>query len=185
MTPDQALALIRKYYPQDGQVFNYLYEHSTAVAELAVKIAANRPELKANVKFVHSSALVHDIGIFMTYSPKIGCLGEYPYIAHGYLGRELLVKEGFHEHALVCERHVGVGISRNDIITKGFPLPHRDMIPISVEEQIVCYADLFYSKKPGFISIPKDPEKILKKLAKWGPDKPVVFEEFVEKFGLP
>ena len=185
MTPEQAIGLLKKYYPEDSITFAYLYEHSTAVAEMAVKIAANKPELGADVKFVHSSAIIHDIGIFMTYSPKIGCFGEFPYIAHGYLGRELIEREGYPEHALVCERHVGVGISRNEIITKGFPLPHRDMIPVSIEEEIVSYADLFYSKKPGMISTPKDPEKIMKKLEKWGPNKPEVFRGFFEKFGVP
>ncbi len=33
--------------------------------------------------------------------------------------------------APVCERHLGVGLTKKDIISSKFPLPHRDMIPTS------------------------------------------------------
>ncbi len=184
MTPEQALTIIRKYYPEGSLSFNYLFEHSNAVASFAVKIAKNNPEFKADIEFIHSSALLHDIGIFMTNASKFGCFGEFPYLAHGYLGRELLEKEGFPEHALVCERHVGVGISKEDIMNNNLPLPRRDMIPLSVEQEIVCYADKFFTKKDGKLSIPKDTQKILKNLAKYGSDKPAVFQGFIEKYGL-
>ena len=35
------------------------------------------------------------------------------------------------------------------------PLPHRDMSPVSLCEEIVCFADLFYSKSPGKITVQK------------------------------
>ena len=185
MTPEQAIAIIKKYYPDDGIAFNYLYQHSMAVAELAVEIADAHPELHPDIEFIHTSALLHDIGIFMTNAPGIGCYGDYPYLAHGYLGRELLEKEGFHEHALVCERHVGVGISKGDVILNKLTLPARDMVPVSVEEEIVCYADKYFSKNADRLFTPKSPEKILKKLARHGADKPAVFMKFMEKYGLP
>ena len=59
--------------------------------------------------------MLHDIGIFLTHAPQIGCHGDKPYICHGYLGRELLEKEGFPRHAIVCETHVGVGLTIADI----------------------------------------------------------------------
>jgi uncharacterized protein len=185
MTKEQAASLCKKYYPEGSIAYNYLYEHSHAVAEFALKIAENNPGLKVDAEFVETSALLHDIGIFMTDASKFGCYGKYPYLAHGYLGREILEKEGFPEHALVCERHVGVGISKEDIIKNKLPLPARDMLPLTTEEQIVCYADKFFTKKDGQLSIPKDPVKIMKKLAKYGPGKPAVFRDFMEKFGVP
>ena len=90
--------------------------------------------------------MLHDIGIFMTRTPELGCHGKHPYICHGILGSDLLKKEGQPELALVCERHVGVGISKADIHRHRLQLPKRDMIPVSIEEQIVCYADKFFSK---------------------------------------
>ena len=41
------------------------------------------------------------------------------------------------------------------------------MRPVSIEEKIVCYADKFFTKKDGKLSIPKKPVKILKKLEKY------------------
>ena len=55
-------------------------------------------------------------------------------------------QEGYPRHALVCERHTGAGLSLDDIISQNLPVPHRDMLPVSLEEQVVCFADKFYSK---------------------------------------
>jgi uncharacterized protein len=62
------------------------------------------------------------------------------------LGADLLREEGYGRHALVCERHTGAGISLRDIVDKELPLPHRDMLPVSIEEQLICFADKFFSK---------------------------------------
>lgn len=90
--------------------------------------------------------MIHDIGIFLTNAPRISCLGSFPYICHGYLGADLMRKEGFPKHALVCERHTGAGISLSDIEQQNLPLPKRDLRPVSLEEQLICFADKFYSK---------------------------------------
>jgi hypothetical protein len=55
-------------------------------------------------------------------------------------------KKGHPELALVCERHIGVGISIAEIQHHNLPLPSRDMIPVSIEEQLICYSDKFFSK---------------------------------------
>jgi len=39
-----------------------------------------------------------------------------------------------------------MGLTVEDIDNKGFPLPRRDMRPLSLEERIICFADKFYSK---------------------------------------
>lgn len=43
-------------------------------------------------------------------------------------------------------RHVGVGISVKDVHQFNLPLPARDMLPISIEEQLICYADSFFPR---------------------------------------
>ena len=65
---------------------------------------------------------------------------------HSLLGAEILRNEGLESHALVCERHTGAGISAKEIEEQNLPLPRTDVIPISVEEKIVAYADKFFSK---------------------------------------
>ncbi|MBQ3575964.1 MAG: phosphohydrolase, partial [Coprobacter sp.] len=62
------------------------------------------------------------------------------------LGAEILRSEGLEAHALVCERHTGAGISAQEIENQKLPLPKADMIPVSIEEKIVAYADKFFSK---------------------------------------
>jgi uncharacterized protein len=52
------------------------------------------PEMNLDERFIQEAALLHDIGIFLTNAPKIHCFGDYPYICHGYLGAEILRKEG-------------------------------------------------------------------------------------------
>jgi uncharacterized protein len=49
----------------------------------------------------------------------LGCHGDRPYITHGIIGAELLGNEGLPGHALVCERHIGVGLSIEDIKSQG------------------------------------------------------------------
>jgi uncharacterized protein len=58
----------------------------------------------------------------------------------------MLRREGLERHARVCERHTGTGLTIHDITTQNLPLPHIDLVPETIEEQIICYADKFYSK---------------------------------------
>ena len=90
--------------------------------------------------------MLHDIGIIYCDAPKIYCNGTHKYIEHGYLGAELLRREGFPKHALVAERHTGTGITIEQIEREELPIPERDYCPQSLEEKIICYADKFYSK---------------------------------------
>ena len=147
---------IDKFYPQDTEQRHILLIHSLSVAQKALKIVDAHPNLPINRSFVREAALLHDIGIFMNDAPTIQCFGEHPYIAHGYLGADLLRKEGFERHALVCERHTGAGLTLEEIIERQLPVPHREMVPVTLEEQIICFADKFFSKTH------LDEEKLLK-----------------------
>ena len=123
---------------------------------------------------------MHDIGVFLTDADGIHCYGSYPYICHGYLGSELLQKEGYPRHALVCERHTGAGMSLEGIISQNLPVPHRDMVPVSLEEQVVCFADKFFSKT--HLDREKSVEKALKSISKYGEDGVVRFKDWCERF---
>jgi uncharacterized protein len=173
--------IILKYYKKDGEAFKILHKHSVSVAEKALAIADAHPEMNLDKTFIYEAAMLHDIGIFKTDAPEIFCFGKLPYICHGYLGSEILVSEGFPRHALVCERHTGVGIDLKTIIEKDLPLPHRDMKPVSLEEQIICYADKFFSKTR--LKKIKSVEKILRSLSKHGMEAVIRFEEMHAKFG--
>lgn len=144
-----ALAIINKYYPEDNELKHILLTHSRSVADKALWIAGKHPELNLDKQFLEEAAMLHDIGIFMTDADGICCFGSYSYICHGYLGADLMRKEGFPRHALVCERHTGAGISLQSIIDQQLPVPHRDMVPVSLEEQVICFADKFFKDTSG------------------------------------
>ena len=90
--------------------------------------------------------MLHDIGILRCDAPRIECFGTEPYIRHGMIGAAILRGEGLERHARVCERHTGAGLTRDDIVSQNLPLPPKDFLPETVEEQLICYADKFFSK---------------------------------------
>lgn len=176
----EPFSIIDKYYTPGTPLYEILVTHSRRVAEKAVEIARQHPELNADETFIYEAAMLHDIGIYLTDAPDIHCLGNRPYICHGTLGSELLKNEGFPRHALVCERHTGAGLSLDDIIRQNLPIPHRDMLPVSIEEQIICYADKFYSKSSP--DSEKTPERIRRSLSKYGDASVKRFEQWDLKF---
>jgi uncharacterized protein len=180
---EQISTIIDKYFPP-GSLANSIYvPHCVAVTELALKIAKAHPEFKANPEILELGGMLHDIGICYTNAPEIGCTGTLPYLAHGYMGRELLEKEGLPLIAPVCERHVGVGITLEDIKTRNLPLPLREMMPQTIEEKIICYADKFFSKSADNIYQPKPLHKVKKSIIKYGEEKWKIFEEMMQLFG--
>lgn len=146
--------IIHKYIPNDSRAYHFYIPHVVLVTQKALAIARALQLSEESIQFIEEAGMLHDIGIHLVDAPDIGCLGDSPYICHGYLGKEILEKEGLSDHALVAERHTGVGISKDDIQAQKLPLPVRDMLPITVEEQIICYADIWYSKNPERLWIP-------------------------------
>lgn len=166
-------AVIDKFYPEENELKHILMVHSRAVADKALSIARSHPELDLDLDFLEEAALLHDIGIFLTDAPGIHCHGTHPYICHGYLGADLMRQEGLPRHALVCERHTGAGLSLQMITGANLPVPHRDMLPVSMEEQVICFADKFFSKTK--LDKEKSIEGALKSISRHG-------EEGVERF---
>jgi len=184
MAAMEPLNIIEKYYSPGSTAYYFLVEHSRMVAEKARKIAYRVRHLGPNLVFIHEAAMLHDIGILFASEPRIGCFGDKPYISHGYLGRELLESEGLPDHGRVCERHVGVGLTRKEIEEKRLPIPPRDMIPVTIEEQIICYADKFFSKDSEFLLKEKPLDKVRQGIAKYGEDKLEKFDAWVRIFGI-
>lgn len=174
------LALIDKYYPEDNELKHILLVHSRSVADKALEMARKHPELNLDLTFIEEAAMLHDIGIFMTDADGIFCFGKYPYICHGYLGSELVAREGYPRHALVCERHTGAGLSLKAIMERDLPVPHREMIPVSLEEQIICFADKFYSKTK--LDKEKSVEKARKSIEKHGEEGLTRFDAWCKLF---
>lgn len=178
------LRLIEKFYPPGSLAHRLLLRHSLAVAELAQAVGHHlrRKGKAVDLEFVEQAALLHDLGMLHTDAPEIGCHGPLPYLAHGITGRQMLEAEGFPRHGLVCERHIGVGLSAAEIVAQKLPLPARDMLPLSLEERIVTYADLFFSKTPDAADRRRTPEQVRTSLARFGAEKVIVFNSWHRDF---
>lgn len=174
------LEIIEKYYAQNPKCKEILLSHSYDVTDLALKIAQRKPELNADMQFIQEAAMLHDIGIIKTYAPDLYCEGDSPYICHGYLGSEMIAAEGYGRHALVCERHTGAGLSLAHILEADLPIPHREMLPVSIEEQIICFADKFYSKT--HLGEERNVKKARGKLEKYGADTLERFDRWCQMF---
>lgn len=162
--------IIRDYYPPGSRSFEILLRHGEIVAKKSLEIADRLRHLSPDLTFIHEAAMLHDVGIFMTRAPSIGCSGEHDYVCHGYLGRKLLEEIGLPRHALVAERHTGAGITRKNIMEQRLSLPVREMVPQSLEETIICVADKFHSKTPPPSGTFRTYTKIVKKLDAIDPD---------------
>lgn len=176
----EPIEIITKYYDPKTEVYRILVEHSEKVARKALEIVDAHPHWRVDRRFVYEAAMLHDIGINACDAPAIGCYGDAPYILHGHIGAERLRTLGLHKHALVCERHTGTGITLEKILVNGWELPHREMCPVSLEEQIVCFADKFFSKSGKMTE--KSIEKIRKGLAGYGQDDVLRFDAWCAVF---
>jgi len=133
-----AIRLLKKY-SQSKQSFKRILGHVQVVKKLAVDIGKKVKD--ADLDFIKTASLLHDIGRFQVGPDTV---------RHGVIGSEILRGEGLPDHALVAERHLGPGISKEEIIEHGLDLPVQDYIPVSREEKIICHADnLIFGHRKG------------------------------------
>jgi uncharacterized protein len=169
--------ILKREYPHEEPAYSVFVEHSNAVAELACSIS---DRVGGRTDFVLEAAWLHDVGMKYTRAPGIGCLGEEPYLKHGIIGREICEREGLREHGLVCERHVGTGLTAAEIREQQLPLPCREMLCQTLEERIVCYADQFFSKStPDTLTV----EEVRKRVGRHGNETLRRFESMHLEFG--
>ncbi|MDE5913190.1 MAG: HDIG domain-containing protein [Muribaculaceae bacterium] len=159
-------SIIEKYYPAGTRLRDIFLMHARQVADEAVGIA-RRIGLPLAEEEIRAAAMLHDIGIFLTDAPDIDCHGSAPYIEHGPLGAELLRREGMPESwARVAERHTGTGLP--------------PLVPETLLERLVCYADKFYSKSGAMKR--KTLEQVEKSMLRFGPDNLERFRRLHSEF---
>lgn len=177
-------ALIEKYCGGNTALQHILLTHSRQVADRALAILKAHPEWvesgEVDPIFIEEAAMLHDIGVVLCDAPKIHCLGKHAYIEHGYLGAEILRKEGLPKHAAVAERHTGTGITYEQIMREQLPIPLGDYAPRTLEEKLICYADKFYSKTK--LGQDKPMSKIRLHMWKYGSDAVHRFDDLQKYF---
>ena len=173
--------IIDRYYPCENELKNIYMVHARAVADFALGLARKHPELELDEAFIYEAAMLHDIGIFLTDAPRIHCYGSEEYLCHGYLGAELLRSIGLERHARVCERHTGTGLTKEVIERNGWNLPVKDFVPETLEEQLICFADKFFSKTK-FLHEPRTFDQVVESMRKISEDSVKKVEKWAEMF---
>ena len=172
--------IVDRYYEEGTELRELLLKHSRQVADEALEIA-HRKGLRLDDEDIVNAAMVHDIGIFMTNAPGIHCHGPEPYLRHGVIGAALMREAGDNEAlARVAERHTGAGITAEEISRGDLPLPVRDLVPETLLERLICYADKFYSKSGDMQR--KSLERVRASMAKHFPEAAERFERLHEEF---
>jgi uncharacterized protein len=177
------LRIIHKYIPPDSPTYDIYIIHVTLVTAKALKIARRLKLSAAQLQFIEEACMLHDIGIIHVKAKELGCNGEMPYVYHIVEGRKILEAENLPLHARIAENHIGVGgITKEEIIEKKIPLPPRDILCETIEEKIISYADLFYSKNPKKLFVEKSIKQVREKAKHYGKRQEKLFKEWSKLF---
>lgn len=175
--------LINKYISPYSPAYNIYVVHVTMVTSKALTIAKKLRLHADQLRFIEEACMLHDIGIVHVKAKDIFCNGEMPYIYHIIEGRKILESEGLPLHARIAENHIGVGgLTKEEIIRNKIPLPHRDMLCETIEEKIISYADLWFSKNPRRIFYEKSLKQVREKVKGYGKRQEKLFKEWYEVF---
>ncbi|MFC8292554.1 HD domain-containing protein [Streptomyces sp. NPDC057242] len=178
---DEIRELHRKHAPHE-EAFERVFTHCEIVWRIAERLL---PRTGGNLdpELVRAGCLLHDIGVYRLYDTE-GRLDGRNYIRHGILGHELLAAEGLPEAVCrFCSCHTGVGLTKEDVLAQGLPLPPADYLAVTPEERMVMYADKFHSKStpPRFLS----PETYAVSVSRFGRDKVAAFGVLRAAYGDP
>lgn len=182
LSDDDILALHRKYAASDA-VFELIYTHCRVVRDIALDLAKTS-QLSLDIELVACGAMVHDIGVYELFDARGTLKPDTHYIQHGVEGETILRNEGFPEVlSRFASHHTGVGLTKEDVIAQGLPLPVMDYMAATDEELLVMYADKFHSKSnpPIFNSY----ESYRMHVSRFGVDNVERFDAMAAKFGTP
>ena len=180
---EKARIFLKELYATNREAYVIVRDHSESVYTMARGIAIRFPSIDHAT--LGAGALLHDCGIINTNTPKLHCHGELPYLAHGVAGEEILLKHNWSKKvARVCATHVGVGITKEQIEKESLPLPLRNFTPRSLEEEIIAYADCFFSKRPNMLTTPKSFEQTLSEVSRHGTAPRELFLRWHQKFSI-
>jgi len=183
MTTVDYFSIIHKYIDPHSLTYAFYIPHVASVTTKAIRLGLHMGLDAEQLRFVEEAAMLHDIGIVKVRSDRLGCHGDLPYISHLAEGRKILEHEGLPRHALVAARHVGLGLTKEEISEKKFPLPPEDLFPETIEEHIISWADLFFSKAPGQAWREKSLSEVRQTAIRYGPRALRTFEKWAVFFG--
>lgn len=181
---DHQIESLHRKYARSEQDFNLIYTHCQIVEAIAMQLIDNRT-LPIDRQLVHVGCMLHDLGVY----PLMDREGRITKgVTHGIIGEELLKSEGFPEVIWrLASHHTGVGLTKEDVVNQGLPIPIADYTAVTDEERMVMYADKFHTKNRP----PTDPphfctfEWYKSSVRQFGEDKIIKFEALADLFGKP
>ncbi len=179
---EQEIRALHGKHAPTPEALDAVYTHCLIVCGIAEQLHA-RSAASLDIDLLRAGSLLHDVGVYRLYDES-GRLDHANYIRHGVLGHELLREEGFPEE--VCRfasRHTGVGLTREDVLRQGLPLPEADYVAETGEETLVMYADKFHTKTtpPAFLTA----DAYAASVRRFGEDKVAAFKSMRAMFGDP
>lgn len=152
------------------QLLDLVWTHSQIVKEISLLISQKLKtdcQIEVDKNLLINGALIHDLGFYQCFDDDFNKIEKY--LLHSQFGYDICHQENLPENlARFCLVHNGVGIP-----------PH---IPITLEEEIVTYADCFHSKgHPRF----NDIEVVKKEIMEYRLDDRVIVDRLKSKFGIP
>jgi uncharacterized protein len=183
------LYLLHKKYAQGTYKEKWVelvWTHSNIILEIALKIAENLESEKViliNIELLAKGTLLHDIGVYQCYDEDLNPDKKLKtYINHGFIGAEIIKSENFSESvSRFAITHTATGLTKEDVERENLPYEKIDYIPITLEEELLCYADKFHSKYPAFSSY----EKVLEQIKMFDPKREIKLDNLRRKFGIP
>lgn len=183
----QALKLHQRYtsgkYPDKW--LELTFTHTEIVLKIALQFVERLKQQGINIdlNLLTKGIYLHDIGVYSCYDEDVNPDKNLPaYIMHGFIGHQIIKKEGFPEN--VCRfasTHTATGLTKEDIKREKLDVKLKDYIPVTLEEEILCFADKFHTKYPSFNTF----QEQIKRLEKFDPNRRIKMEILKKKFGLP
>lgn len=181
---DQEIEQLHHKYAKTDADFNLVYQHCQVVEAIAMQLLDAKPIPGINRNLLHVGCLLHDIGAYDVLEDGRFVQG----VRHGVFGEGILRSEGLPDAvARLASHHTGVGLTKQDVIDQGLPIPVADYLADTDEERLIMYADKFHSKSnppleaPYFCTF----EWFHKSVQKFGPDKASKFDVLADLFGKP
>jgi uncharacterized protein len=175
--------LIQKYISQNTELYGLYIQHAHQVATKATEIALNLDLRNKQINFIYNASLLHDIGVFKVNEPSLNCFGDKPYIQHTIEGFHILTAEKLPDYAEVALKHNSPGLTKENIIKNQIPLNVQyAYTPETIEQQIIAYSDLFFTKNPQFIHKEKTFAQVLKYYHHYGNRAVEEIKQWHQKF---
>lgn len=173
--------IIHKYIEPGSKLYSLYLPHVVLVAAKALEVARRLGLSEDQLRFIEEAAMLHDIGISRVHAPQLGAEGELPYSAHIIEGAKILRDEDLPRHARVAETHTGVGLFADDLTRDNLGLPPRDYVTETIEEKIISWADIFFSKRPEMLWHERTMEEAREEIAQYGERYAKIFDEWREE----